>query len=250
METVRFSRSTRAALAAILTALSGSAAAAQATTTSGGDVATFTQKHLVNHMIVGDSIEVAMAQIAASRTQNAAVKEFANQLIADQTAHIAQLNKLAAKGDIGREANASDTTGAHLAGELATLTSMAPDAAFDRAFVQDQIDLHQSAIDALKTLSPAATNADVRSDVSATLPVVEKHLAAAQQLAAQLSKPADSSPKADAAAPKADAPSPKAADAPQKSDSASVKATAAPPKADSSAAKPPVAKPPVAKPPV
>jgi hypothetical protein len=127
---------------------------------------------------------------------------------------------------------------------------MAPDAAFDRAFVQDQIELHQTAIDALKTLSPAATNADVRSDVSATLPVVEKHLAAAQQLAAQLNKLADSAPKADAA------PS-KAADAPQKSDSASLKATATPPKADTaspkpdtSAAKPPVAKPPVAKPPV
>jgi len=222
MDTVRFSRTSRVALAAILTALSGSAAAAQATTTSGGDVATFTQKHLVNHMIVGDSIEVAMAQLAATRTQNAAVKEFANQLIADQTAHIARLNKLAAEGDIGRETNASDTTGAHLVGELATLTSMAPDAAFDRAFVQDQIELHQAAIDALKTLSPAATNADVRGDVSATLPVVEKHLAAAQQLAAQLSKPADSSPKADAASPKA----------------------------DTSAAKPPVAKPPVAKPPV
>jgi putative membrane protein len=215
METVRFSRSTRAALAAILTVLAGSAAAAQATTTSGGDVATFTQKHLVNHMIVGDSIEMAMAQLAASRTQNAAVKDFANQLIADNTAHLSELNKLAAKADIGREANASDTTGAHLAGQLATLKSMAPDAAFDRAFVQDQIEQHQTAIDALKTLSPAATSADVRSDVTAALPVVEKHLAAAQQLAVQLNKPADAAPKA-----------------------------------DSSAAKPPVAKPPVAKPPV
>jgi putative membrane protein len=251
METVRFSRTTRAALAAILTALSGSAAAAQATTTSGGDVATFTQKHLVNHLIVGDSIEVAMAQLAANRTQNAAVKEFANQLIADQTAHIAQLNKLAAKADIGREANASDTAGAHLAGELAMLTSMAPDAAFDRAFVQDQIELHQTALDALKTLSPAATNADVRSDVSATLPAVEKHLAAAQQLAVQLNKPAD------AATQQADSTSRKATAAPAKADSASLKATAAPAKPDSAsqkpdtaAAKPPVAKPPVAKPPV
>ena len=237
METVRLSRSARAALAAILTALGGSVAAAQGTSTSGGDVATFSQKHLVNHMIVGDSIEVEMAQLAASRTQNAAVKDFANQLIADQTAHIAQLNKLAAKGDIGREANASDTTGAHLAGQLANLKSMAADAGFDRAFVQDQIELHQSAIDALKTLEPAATNADVRSDVTATLPVVEKHLAAAQQLAAQLNKPADAAPA------KADTASQKPAAAPAKADSAS-------PKAGSSAAKPPVAKPPVAKPPV
>jgi putative membrane protein len=215
MGTVRFSRSTRAALAAIVTALAGSAAAAQGTKASGGDVATFTQKHLVNHLIVGDSIEMEMAQLAATRTQNAAVKDFANQLVTDQTARLAQLNKLAANGDIGREANPSDTTGAHLAGQLASLKSMAQDSGFDLAFTQDQIELHQTAIDGLKALRPAATSADVRNDIDATLPVLEKHLAAAQQLAVQLSK-ADSSSQ----------------------------------KPDMSAAKPAVAKPPVAKPPV
>jgi putative membrane protein len=215
MGTVRFSRSTRAALAAIVTALAGSAAAAQGTKASGGDVATFTQKHLVNHLIVGDSIEMEMAQLAATRTQNAAVKDFANQLVTDQTARLAQLNKLAANGDIGREANPSDTTGAHLAGQLASLKSMAQDSGFDLAFTQDQIELHQTAIDGLKALRPAATSADLRNDIDATLPVLEKHLAAAQQLAARLSK-ADSSSQ----------------------------------KPDTSAAKPAVAKPPVAKPPV
>jgi putative membrane protein len=215
MGTVRFSRSTRAALAAIVTALAGSAAAAQGTKASGGDVATFTQKHLVNHLIVGDSIEMEMAQLAATRTQNAAVKDFANQLVTDQTARLAQLNKLAANGDIGREANPSDTTGAHLAGQLASLKSMAQDSSFDLAFTQDQIELHQTAIDGLKALRPAATSADVRNDIDATLPVLEKHLAAAQQLAAQLSK-ADSSSQ----------------------------------KPDTSAAKPAASKPPVAKPPV
>jgi putative membrane protein len=215
MGTVRFSRSTRAALAAIVTALAGSAAAAQGTKASGGDVATFTQKHLVNHLIVGDSIEMEMAQLAATRTQNAAVKDFANQLVTDQTARLAQLNKLAANGDIGREANPSDTTGAHLAGQLASLKSMAQDSGFDLAFTQDQIELHQTAIDGLKALRPAATSADVRNDIDATLPVLEKHLAAAQQLAARLSK-ADSSSQ----------------------------------KPDTSAAKPTASKPPVAKPPV
>ena len=216
MGTVRFSRSTRAALAAIVTALAGSVAAAQGTTTSGGDVATFTQKHLVNHLIVGDSIEMEMAQLAAGRTQNAAVKDFASQLVTDQTARLAQLTKLAAKGDIGREANPSDTSGAHLAAELASLKSMAADSGFDLAFAQDQIALHQAAIDELKALQPAATSADVREDISASLPVLEKHLAAAQQLAVQLNKPA----------------------------------AAASQKPDTSAAKPPAAKPPVAKPPV
>jgi putative membrane protein len=224
MHTIRFSRLSSAGLAALATAFAASLAGAQVTTTSGGDVATFSQKNLVNHLIVGDSIEVEMAQLAASRTQNAAVRDFANQLLTDHKAHLETLTKLAGKSDIGREANPSDTSGAHLAGLLAGLKSMAADSGFDRAFVQDQIEHHQATINGLKAMRSAAKDDDVQKDIDATLPVLEKHLSSAQQLAAQLNKPG--------------APATPAA-APQKPDS-----TAA------AAAKPPVSKPPVAKPPV
>jgi putative membrane protein len=216
MQPVRFSRFIPAALAAI--AFGASIASAQVTTTSGGDVTMFSQKNLVNHLIVGDSIEVEMAQLAASRTQNAAVKDFANQLVTDHKAHLDQLSKFAANAAIGREANASDTSGAHLAGLLAGLKTMPADSTFDRAFVQEQIAHHQAVINSLKTMRAAAKDADLQKDLDATLPVLEKHLSTAQQLASQLNKPG--------AAPDA------------KPDSAAA------------GAKPPVAKPPVAKPPV
>jgi len=220
MHNVRSSRLGAAGLAALATVFGASIAAAQVTTTSGGDVVTFSQKNLVNHMIVGDSIEVAMAQLAASRTQNGAVKDFANQLITDHTAHLEKLNKLAGKSDIGREANPSDASGARLAGQLASLQSMPADAGFDRAFVQDQIEHHEASIKDLKAMRAAAKDDDVQHDIDATLPVLEKHLSTAQQLAAQLTKPADS-------------PAAKPAEAAAK-------------KPDSTAtAKPPVAKPPV-----
>jgi putative membrane protein len=219
----RITRFTSAALAVIATAVAGSIAAAQATTTSAGDVVNFAQRHLVDHMIVGDSIDVEMAQLAATRAQNPAVKEFANQLVTARKAHLEQLTKLAAKGDIGREANPSDTSGAHLAGQLASLRSMAADSGFDRAFVHDQIEDHQAAISTLGSTRAAATNADVQHDIDATLPALAKHLSAAQALEAQLSKPADAAP---------------------------AKADSIPQKADTSTAKTPVAKPPVAKPPV
>ena len=237
MHTIRCSRSI--ALVVFATVLAGPVAAAQSAATAGGDVATVTQKRLINHVIVGDSIEAEMAQLAANRSQNAAVKEFANQLAADQKAQLGRLNAFAANGAIGREADPSDTSGAHFAGQLASLKSMSADAGFDRAFVQDQIELHQAAIDALHNMRSAATDAGVQHDIDASLPVIEKHLAAAQQLGAQLNRPADAPPPAAAAAaPKADSTS-------QKADSAARPQAAKPP-----AAKPPVAKPPVAKPPV
>ena len=187
MQIVRFSRFIPAGFAAI--ALGAAVAGAQVTTTSGGDVTSVSQKNLVNHLIVGDSLEVEMAQVAASRTQNAAVKDFANQLVTDHKAHLELLSKFALSGSIGREASPSDTSGAHLGGLLASLKTMPADSTFDRAFVQDQIDHHQATIAGLRAMRTAATDAELQKDIDATIPVLEKHLSAAQQLASQLSKP-------------------------------------------------------------
>jgi putative membrane protein len=190
MRGTHLSRLATTGIAVMLASLSASVAGAQVTTTSGGDVSMFSQKNLIDHLIVGDSLEVEMAQLAVSRTQNAAVKDFANQLLSDHRAHLATLNKLAGKSDIGREANAADTTGAHLAGVLKSLQSMAADSGFDRAFVQAQITHHQASIDGLKKMRSAAKDDDVQKDIDKTLPVLETHLSRATQVAAQLMNPA------------------------------------------------------------
>jgi len=167
--------------------------AAQVTvTTSGGEVVQFNQKNLVDHMIVGDSIEVEAAKLAAARSQNAAVKDLANMLITDHTSHLDGLHKLAAKGDIGRQPNAADTSGVMEIRMLDQLRSMSADSGFDRAFVREQIMHHTRAIDALKMLRPAAKDDDLQHDIDRTMPVLERHLAQAKQVAAQLGIPADS----------------------------------------------------------
>ena len=216
MPTTHRSRLAGAALTFAVASISASAVAAQVTTSSGGDVTAFSQKQLIDHMIVSDSMELQLAGLASSRTQNAAVREFANQLIADHKAHLDNLLKLAGNANIGREANTSDSTGRQAANTLKSLQSMAADSGFDRAFVQAQIQAHQSSINTLKAIRPTVKDADVQKDIDATLPVLESHLSKATQLAAQLR-----SPGAAGAA-----------------DSASTKA------------KPPVATPPAAKPPV
>jgi len=199
MRSTHLSRLATTGVAVLLASLTASVAAAQVTTTSGGDVSMFSQKNLIDHLIVGDSIEVEMAQLATTRSQNAAVKELANQLLTDHKAHLDALSKLAAKSDIGREANAADTSGAHLAGVLKSLQSMAADSGFDQAFVQAQISHHQATIDGLKKMRSAAKDDDVQQDIDKTLPVLENHLSKATQVAAQLSKPGKPDAKPDSA---------------------------------------------------
>lgn len=184
-----FSRIATAGLAVAFASVTASVAGAQVTTTSGGDVTTFTQKNLIDHMILGDSLEIAMAQLALTRTQNAAVKEFANQLLTDHSAHLDNLQKLAGKSDIGREANAADTSAAHMSGMLKSLQSMAADSAFDQAFIQTQISHHQATINNLKAMRAVAKDDDVQKDIDKTLPVIENHLSRATQISAQLTKP-------------------------------------------------------------
>jgi putative membrane protein len=188
MRTTHLSRLTTSGLAVLLASLTASVAGAQVTTTSAGDVSAFSQKNLINHQIIDDSLEVEMAQLAISRSQNAAVKEFANQLLTDHSAHLATLNKLAGKSDIGREANAADTSGAHFAGVLKSLQSM-NGSSFDQAFVQAQITHHQEAIQDLQKYRASAKDDDVQKDIDKTLPVLEKHLSTATTVAATLSKP-------------------------------------------------------------
>ena len=184
-------RIVKVSLAVAGTALlvTASVATAQVVTTSGGDVALFatlSQKNIVDHLIIGDSLEVEMAQLAVARTKNAAVRDFANLLITDHKAHLDNLLKLAGKRDIGREALATDTSGAHMTRRLTELKSAANDSVFDRSFIRAQIAHHSREIAAFPVMKPQAKDDDLQHDMDRTLPVLQKHLTQAQQVAAQL----------------------------------------------------------------
>ena len=170
-------------------------------TSSGGEIATLSQKNVVDHMIVGDSLEVEEAQLAMTRSQNAAVKDFANMLVTDHKAHLDNLRKLAGKSDIGREANSSDSSAAMASAVFGQLQSMGADAGFDKAFVDAQIQTHTREIAALKTLRAAAKDDDLQKDIDATIPVLDRHLARAKAVSAQLTAPpsAPMKPPTDAA---------------------------------------------------
>lgn len=173
-------------------------------TTSNGEVTTYTEKNLVDHLIVGDSIEIEMAKLAAMRTQNTAVKEFATMLVADHEGHLEALRKVAAEHDVGRQALPSDTSGAAAIRALTNLQSMAADSGFDHEFVRQQIEHHKQELIAIKMFGGAAKDDDLKDDLKRATPLLERHLARARAVAAQLGMPADTtaSPAAATVTPK------------------------------------------------
>jgi putative membrane protein len=164
----------------------------QVVTASGGEVALkLTQKNAVDQLIVRDSLELAIAELAASRSQNAAVKEFAGTLAADAKSRWENLQKLAAKADVGREATMADKTGANLAAIAARVQGVPSDSAaeFDRAFVDAQIALHENELASYAAIKSAATDTELKADIESGAALAQKHLDAAKALSGQLPKP-------------------------------------------------------------
>jgi predicted outer membrane protein len=180
------------AAAAILATPNARVMAQVKLTTSAGDVVIFSEKNLADHLIVVDSVALETAQLAAKRTQNVAVRDFATMLVTDYTARLHAARKAAGEHDVGRQASASDTAGAAGIRALTNLNAMPADSTFDRAFVREQIRLQNQEIIALKMLGGAAKDDDLKDEVKAALPMHERHLARAREVAAQLGMPADS----------------------------------------------------------
>jgi predicted outer membrane protein len=178
---------TPALLAVIVLALPNAQAAAQVkVTTSAGDVMIFTEKNLAEHLITVDSVALEAAQLAAKRTQNVAVRDFATMLVTDYTARLAAARKAAADDDVGRQASASDTAGAVGIRALTNLNSLPADSSFDKAFVREQLRMQRQEIVTLKMLGGAAKDDDLKNEIKAALPMHERHLARAREVAAQL----------------------------------------------------------------
>lgn len=174
-------------LAAMAVMLPNVSAVAQVkVTTSAGDVMIFNQKNLADHLIVVDSVALETAQLAAKRTQNVAVRDFATMLVTDYTARLAAARKAAADDDVGRQASASDTAGAVGIRALTNLNSLPADSSFDKEFIREQLRLQQQEIVTLKMLGGAAKDDDLKDEIKAALPMHERHLARAREVAAQL----------------------------------------------------------------
>lgn len=153
--------------------------------TSGGEVSAIAPKKIVDRMIVVDSLEIEMAKFATTQTKNPAVRDLAALLAGGHKGHLESLRKLAESPDIGREPGADSLT-VREARAFEQLKSLPADSSFDRAFVTEQVQLHERMIDNLKKWRSGVTNAALQADIDQTLPVVESHLARVQAVAAKL----------------------------------------------------------------
>jgi putative membrane protein len=147
---------------------------------------TMTDANIMAHMIVGDSLEIEIARLAAERAGDPEVREFARMLADEHARHLSTSLEMARDEDIGSVPADGDRHAVTLRRYLASLRAMESSPAFDRVFLRYQIRHHDHEVNALRAMRPAARDDDLEQHIDETLPVIERHLNRSRELGGRL----------------------------------------------------------------
>ncbi|HEY2480640.1 MAG TPA: DUF4142 domain-containing protein [Caulobacteraceae bacterium] len=162
-------------------------AALAATLAMAGPAAAFNDAQIAHIAYTADSVDIGWAQLALQKTTNPKVRQFAKDMVRDQTAlntlALALFQKLnitpapnGASASLDRSADAKRRQYASLTGP-----------AFDRTYVQNEIAYHKTVNSALRShLIPDAKSPELKLLLQAGLLKFEEHQSEGEQLAAQL----------------------------------------------------------------
>jgi len=144
---------------------------------------------------MSDRFEIATSRLAQQKSQNAAVKQFAEHMIRDHEKTTAELQQMSAAacgmpqnlarsgGQVARTAGPGPHDGLdqqHRA--LLQQLGQASGAEFDRLYARQQAMSHQQAVDMFRNYAQQGDTPALRQWASTTLPALEHHLQMAQQL--------------------------------------------------------------------
>ena len=133
------------------------------------------------------AIDVAAGKQALAKSTNAAVRSFAAMMVRDHDAVNGQALALVKKLNVTPAPNGTSTALSSAAEATLKRLGTLDGAAFDRAYVDNEIAFHRTVNGALETqLIPAADNAQLKELLETGLSLFREHQAHAEQAAAIL----------------------------------------------------------------
>ena len=140
-------------------------------------------------VVVANQVDVDAGKLAQDRTKSEEVRKFAKQMVVDHNgvneAATALVTKLKVKPEANDTSRSLQKGGDDNLAKLRTLKG----AAFDKAYVDNEVGYHQAVIDAIdKTLIPSAQNAELKALLVKVRPAFIAHLEHAKHLQSQLAK--------------------------------------------------------------
>jgi putative membrane protein len=149
--------------------------------------ATLNDAQIAHVAYTAGEIDIAAAKQALAKSHDKAVRDFASEMVRDHTAVNQKALALVKKLNVTPEPNAVSTSLTQAAeAERKTLAGLSG-AAFDRAYVDNEVAYHKQVNAALRdTLIPDAKNPELKSLLQTGLKLFEQHQMHAEHLAAEL----------------------------------------------------------------
>lgn len=141
---------------------------------------------IFSRLELANTAEIQIGELGTKQAQSPAVKKIAQQLVTEHTKNRAELEAMAKQKGVELVPRAGGNTMRDTSGVLA-LKGL-EGAAFDSAFVQAQIEAHQTNLDAIQNqmLPAARDDQQVAQYLQKTQAAMQKHLTTLQQIQRQL----------------------------------------------------------------
>jgi len=157
-------------------AVAGSTAVANQATSNPASTQTMTDAEIFAMLKSANQGEIDAGKTAESKATNAAVKAFAKDMVADHTMLLNQGDALAKKLNVTPQPAANDSIDATNKQVAATLEQAPKGAAFDSAYVNNQVLGHQNTLDLVKRAEDQAQNSELKALLKNAEPVIQRHL--------------------------------------------------------------------------
>jgi len=132
----------------------------------------------------GGAIEVAKGKLAAQKGTHEAVKQFGQKMVDDHSKVNDELKSIAG----GKHITVADETPKSPAHATLAKLEKLEGAAFDRAYVEDQIRDHEKTIALFEREAKTGKDSELKAFAEKTLPALKEHLTMAQDLKTKVAK--------------------------------------------------------------
>ena len=140
-------------------------------------------------VVTANQVDIDAGKLAETKASSSDVKAFGQRMVTDHSRSNQQATALVQKLNVKPESNATSESLKKGGDDTLAKLKKLEGAAFDRAYVDNEVKYHQSVLDTIdKTLIPNARNAELKTLLVQTRPTIASHLEHAKQLQAKLAR--------------------------------------------------------------
>ena len=145
-----------------------------------------TDANIVAYLDAVNMADSSAGAVAAAKGTHADVKTFGRDMMRDHHALRVAGQDLAKKLNVTPQPGASDTTAQHASKMMDSLNTQARGAAWDKAYIDHEVMMHQAVLNTAQTALGATQNAELRALIEKAAPNIQAHLDKAKSIQSKL----------------------------------------------------------------